>query len=195
VESDDVELVTDTNSKIFFNWLNTEPDKTALEYLDSDEIYGHPLILEKVQTAPNNYAIRFGGKNEKDMFYFRRGVIQFCDRFNAVFRKHGSNEKLYFGHIECIVVKSPHLEYCNETNHNVGWLFAVYCAPEYRGKGLGLEMVRKAVQHLKAHVKCVYLIVFSSNDRAFSCYKKADFHHVRFVGIDDKFRLMRCLLN
>ncbi|ETO33640.1 hypothetical protein RFI_03462 [Reticulomyxa filosa] len=127
---------------------------------------GQRLQLKRTQTVlSNNYQKVFSRDNKDNKFYFGRGDIQFCDRFDAVFSARESSQivssayiptnDVYFGHVECLVVKSPQMEFCNETDHNVGWTFAVYCAPEYRGKGLPPQMIRKAMQHLSAFVACV----------------------------------------
>ncbi|ETO21504.1 diamine N-acetyltransferase [Reticulomyxa filosa] len=192
----EVKLVPDKDGKTFCEWLIAEKESNALKYLDAHEMYGNPILLEKIQKAPEeNYPKRFSGDDEKSMFYFRRGTIQSCDRFNAVGKNNDTNKEFYFGHIECIVVKSPHMEYCNETNKNVGWIFAVYCAPDYRGTGLSVAMIGQSLEYLRRFVKCVYLIVLSENDRGFHCYQKCGFVHLNYVGVNDKYRLMRCLLN
>ncbi|ETO27100.1 hypothetical protein RFI_10035 [Reticulomyxa filosa] len=188
-------LVRDTDSKLFWEWLTNEHDESALKFLNIYHHYGKPISLTKLQSAAKtNFPQRFDIQDESHEMYFRRGVVQSCDRFYGVLEvTKDSKEKtdLYFGHIDCVVVKSPQMEYCNKTDQCVGWILTVYCPAEYRGKGVATKMIEKALGHLRGFVKCVYLLVFTVNVKAFHFYRKCGFEHVKYVGTNDKDRLMR----
>ncbi|ETO09047.1 hypothetical protein RFI_28341 [Reticulomyxa filosa] len=73
------------------------------------------MELKRMQTvSPNDYQKVFLLDNKDDKFYFGRGDVQFCDRFDAIFSvressqmvssAHTPTNRIYFGHVECLIV-------------------------------------------------------------------------------------------
>ncbi|ETO06889.1 hypothetical protein RFI_30501, partial [Reticulomyxa filosa] len=107
----EISLVPDKGCALFFNWLSTETDGTILKNMGIWELYGKGIELKRMQTvSPNNYQKVFSCDNKDDKFYFGRGDVQFCNRFDAVFSiressqidssAHTPTNGIYFGHIE-----------------------------------------------------------------------------------------------
>ncbi|ETO36843.1 hypothetical protein RFI_00219 [Reticulomyxa filosa] len=131
------------------------------------------LELKRIQTvSPNDYQKVFSLDNKNDKFYFGRSDVQFCNRFDAGFSvrefsqmvssAHTPTNGIYFGHVECLVVKSPQMEFYNETDQ----FWVDFCS----------------MQHLSTFVAYVYVLIVTSNDCAFNCFKKSGFCHLKFVG-------------
>ena len=57
------------------------------------------------------------------------------------------------------------------------WLGHLIAAPEWRGRGVGVELVRllAARAFVRCGARCVSLVVFPDNDAAIRCYRRAGF--------------------
>jgi RimJ/RimL family protein N-acetyltransferase len=70
-----------------------------------------------------------------------------------------------------------------ERERHRGWLFQVYAKPQLRGTGAALAMIETAVEHARAEVIQVHLMVGAHNAPAIRLYEKAGF---KIYGTDPR---------
>jgi len=71
------------------------------------------------------------------------------------------------------LLRSPYPEVIKPTIRKRGYIWSVYTAPSYRGRGIGTALTERAIQHLKA-LGCTHVVLHAS-DAGAPMYEKLGF--------------------
>ena len=145
--NNDCRLMIDSDQKLFYKWLQSDTQQNVS--WATGDMFGAPkskIKLEKMQNGPwDCYPPRFPTVDDTENdFYFRCGKYLNTDRFDVVLMPSSNDNAnpLIFGHIEFVFAESKRF------NKRIVWLYCVYIAPQFRGKGLGKLMINKRSKKL-----------------------------------------------
>ncbi|WP_422487256.1 GNAT family N-acetyltransferase [Gudongella sp. DL1XJH-153] len=171
--SDSMLLLTDSKSsagKSFIKTTDSLYDHTEYEMILSDSLF------EKAKGASKGLMLR-EACNDDALEIARQNSIYFGEELSdqkllniEVEKKRGFH--VYMALLEGIIVGKVHLHLIN----GEGGIFGLGIIPEYRGKGLGRELLLLSVEKLKEfHANHIYLQVDAENDTALGLYQSCGF--------------------
>lgn len=127
-----------------------------------DSLIFKQMRLESLLNHPDAYQASWEEENRKSAAWFEERIKQ-----NVIFGAFTPESRL----IGLCCYKRPR----ELKSAHKGILWGMYVAPDYRGKGVSLQLLNHTISHARLRAHILLLSVTSSNLAAYRLYQKAGF--------------------
>lgn len=127
-----------------------------------DSLIFKQMRLESLLNHPDAYQASWEEENRKSAAWFEERIKQ-----NVIFGAFTPENRL----IGLCCYKRPR----ELKSAHKGILWGMYVAPDYRGKGVSLQLLNHTISHARLRAHILLLSVTSSNLAAYRLYQKAGF--------------------